>query len=65
MYTAKVPSAFGVAADLRGAESRTSGVNLLARTVIFDEFEKARGLSGEQHVRKEVTVEVRGDNGRS
>ena len=34
MNRANVPAGLGVAADLRGAESRTSGVNLLARTVI-------------------------------
>lgn len=34
MKTANVPAALGVAVDLRGAARRTSGVNLLARTVM-------------------------------
>jgi hypothetical protein len=33
---ASVPAGFGMAGDLRGAEIRTSGVNLLARMVIVE-----------------------------
>lgn len=35
MNRASVPSLFGIAEDLRGAESNTSGVNLLARMVMI------------------------------
>lgn len=35
MNRAKVPAGLGIAGDLRGAESSTSGVNFFARTVML------------------------------